>query len=342
MQTIKETVLQFHNNLHDTKPQDVKHLLSQYFRDDVRWHFPHPINDLCGIDTVAEKFFIPLLNAIPRLRKRDYMLFSGDVSGEWVCSSGNYIGAFEHDFLDIPCTARCVWVRYGDFYHFKNGLISEVYSMLDLLDWIRQAGYRLVPAVAPEIIIPGPETCDGILLGAEDPSETERTRSLVTAMFGGLDKVKEAFVVHRNQGLTDMEEDAIFWDPEMMWYGPAGIGTTFGIDGYELHHGRPMLKAVPDRVIGDHFCWCFEGHYSAIGGWPLVYATHTGSNWLGLPPTGRKLTLRVMNFWRRDAEKLAENWIFYDVIDLFQQLDINLFDRLRQLHHRSDAYYFGN
>ena len=37
------------------------------------------------------------------------------------------------------------------------------------------------------------------------------------------------------------------WHPNFMWYGPAGIGTTRGMKGFEDYHQIPFLVAFPDR-----------------------------------------------------------------------------------------------
>jgi hypothetical protein len=69
----------------------------------------------------------------------------------------------------------------------------------------------------------------------------------------------------------------------------------------------------------------------ASSGWPSIRATHSGGDWLGLAPTGKPVTMRVMDFWRREGERLAENWVFVDVIDLLHQLGVDVFARMRAL-----------
>jgi hypothetical protein len=50
-----------------------------------------------------------------------------------------------------------------------------------------------------------------------------------------------------------------------------------------------------------------------------------GDGWLGIPATNKRITMRVMDFWRREGELLSENWVFIDIIDLLQQFGINVF-----------------
>jgi hypothetical protein len=38
-----------------------------------------------------------------------------------------------------------------------------------------------------------------------------------------------------------------------------------------------------------------------------------------------------MDFWRRDGDRLAENWVFIDIPDLLRQLGVDLFARMDAL-----------
>jgi hypothetical protein len=90
------------------------------------------------------------------------------------------------------------------------------------------------------------------------------------------------------------------------------------------------MQAFPDwsdTLQAPHFA---DGRYACYAGWPSIRATQSG--WLfGLAPTGRTVDIRVMDWWRRDGAMLAENWVLIDFIHLFQQLGIDLLDRMRTL-----------
>ena len=51
--------------------------------------------------------------------------------------------------------------------------------------------------------------------------------------------------------------------------------------------------------------------------------------YLGVPATGRKLTLRVMDFYRCQDSKIIENWVPLDYGDLLLQMGVDLFERAR-------------
>ena len=39
--------------------------------------------------------------------------------------------------------------------------------------------------------------------------------------------------------------------------------------------------------------------------------------------------MRVMDFWRRDGDKLRENWVMIDMIDVLEQFNIDVFQLLK-------------
>ncbi|MEL7183528.1 MAG: ester cyclase, partial [Pseudomonadota bacterium] len=61
-----------------------------------------------------------------------------------------------------------------------------------------------------------------------------------------------------------------------------------------------------------------------------VAITHTGAPYLGLPATGKALRLRVMDFYRFDAQGLiAENWLPTDTLGLLDQMGVDVLARMR-------------
>jgi predicted ester cyclase len=322
--TNKKRIHEFSDEIRDATSESIEAVLDQYYADDVDWHGPHPINELNGVTAVAEDYWGPLLDSFPDLEKDDYILFGGEYeNSEWVVATGNLVGTFENDWLDIPATGHATWLRYGEFHEMNDGEIVQTRLFVDVLDVLRQAGYEFAPALAPEVVIPGPTTQDGVLLGEQDPEASEQTLQLVEDMiFEGLHSYEE-------EGLDGMGMER-YWHEDFMWYGPAGIGTTRGIDGFQDFHQGPFLEAFPDRTGGNHVARFAEGNYCASTGWPSVEATHMGSGWLGLPATGTEVEMRVMDVWRREGDKLAENWVFIDMLDLLLQMGVDVFERLEE------------
>jgi hypothetical protein len=53
---------------------------------------------------------------------------------------------------------------------------------------------------------------------------------------------------------------------------------------------------------------------------------------LGIAPTGQKVTMKSLDFWRLDGDKIRENWVMVDLLDVYHQLGIDVFARLREFN----------
>jgi predicted ester cyclase len=49
--------------------------------------------------------------------------------------------------------------------------------------------------------------------------------------------------------------------------------------------------------------------------------THTGQ-WLGIPPTGKRVTIRMMTIHRIQENKIIEDWVIVESLGVFQQLGV--------------------
>ena len=297
--------------------------LRNIYHPDVAWHGPHPINAHNSARDVITNFWQPFLTALPDLERRDDILMCGAFNnGAWVGATGYYTGTFTNDWLGIKATGGVLNIRYGEFSRLEAGKVCEVYLILDILDVLRQAGrwptgLPKSPGLADRV--PGPFAHDGVLCGEADAREGARSLGLVEAMIAGL-------MSYDGLTLESMGMER-FWHPQMMWYGPAGIGTSRALKGFQDVHQRAFLKAFPDRIGGDHKARIGEGAYVGSTGWPSVRATHLGP-WLGVPASERRISMRVMDFWRRENNLLRENWVFIDQLELLLQMDFDVMARI--------------
>ncbi|TDP61282.1 ester cyclase [Roseateles toxinivorans] len=290
------------------------------------WVVSHPVNALAGPGEVVAQFITPLHRALPDLEWRPDLFFAGHWDGRvdggagvWVTTTGHWLGTFTQPLWGIPASAEPAWLRYGGFFRVVDGRIAEGRLLLDLVDLARQAGCPVLPASTGQaLLVPGPRTRDGVLLSLQDPDLSAASLALVEAMIGGLGR-------YDRNDLKSMGMGA-FWRPDMMWYGPGGIGSSRGIGGFERHHQKPFLTAFPDRKGGNHRARFAEGHYVASTGWPSVRATHAGP-YLGEPASGGPITMRVMDWWRAQDGLLAENWVLIDLPHLFLQFGVDLLAR---------------
>lgn len=297
-------------------------LIRAVFDRQVAWHGPHPINDLHGCDQLAEDHYAPLYSAFPDLDRHDDLFLAGSWKGDhWIAAAGHYRGTFASDWLGIPATGTRASLRFGEFYKIDANRIVECFVLFDLPDLYAQAGIGLLPPSLGDVVaVPGPASGDGVLIGTRPDGEAARSMRLVEDMIGDLMRYDPA----RPDDYEVMRHDRC-WHEDMCWYGPSGIGTTRGIAEFIDRQQKPFLKAFPDRKAGHaHASRIADGHYAASTGWPGVVATHSGDGWLGQAASNREIGMRVMDFWCRDGDKLRENWVLIDIVELFLQFGVDL------------------
>jgi hypothetical protein len=127
--------------------------------------------------------------------------------------------------------------------------------------------------------------------------------------------------------LSPQEELARCWHDDMIWWGPDGIGATYTIDRYIEQHQRPFRTQLAERKFNGHVCRLAEGNFGGFFGWPNLTLTPTGG-YMGLPGTGRPADMRVVDMYRRDGDKLAENWIFIDILHFLNMQGLDVLARL--------------
>jgi len=295
---------------------------ARLLRPDFRLRAMHPVDEGAGPDFYAQALAGPLLTAMPGAEERTDIALSGMFKGgHWLARSGHLAGVFLAPLFGIAATKRVAFVRFGRFDRFAGDDVVETIVLLDLPALMMQAGcWPLGPPLGQLLFAPGPASHDGTSEHVADASAA--SLALVEAMIGGLHKF--------DGGLQSMGMRQ-YWADDFWWFGPAPIGNFRGHADYERGHQGPFLAAFPDRVGGNHAARIAEGSYVASTGWPSITATHRGGGWLGLPPTGRTVTMRVMDFWRRDGDHLAENWVMIDIPDLLRQMGIDVFARMHAI-----------
>jgi len=112
-----------------------------------------------------------------------------------------------------------------------------------------------------------------------------------------------------------------YWKADMVWEGPAGIGTMNGIDEFENVYRKPFIKAFPDKSATD-IVRIAEGDWVAGTGYQ---DTTFAEDWLDIKASGQKIKMRYMDFWRVEVDeetgerKLAENLVLIDILGVLEQ-----------------------
>ncbi len=313
----------------ESTPAAVGRALADAYHPQVVWRGSHPLNEMTGIEAVEQRVWKPLLRSLPDLERRDVILIGGTSEGrEYVGAVGHYAGTFRRDWLDIPATGRTLYLRYGEFHQVEAGRIVQSTVLLDVLDAIRQAGFRpIAPSLGVEEQWPCPISADGVVLTEQDPALSAASLELTLAMQRTLGAYRDRAGDSRENLLAMPQKD--YWHPRMMWYGPCGIGTARGLEGFVDHHQLPFRIAFPNRKGVGHYVEIGDGKYSATAGWPSVQGHHAGGDWLGVGPTGRDVTMRVMDFYLAEDGLIRENWVPLDIIHVLLQMDVDVFARMR-------------
>lgn len=314
--------------------------LAKAYHADASWRGSHPWNELQGIGALAQEFWAPLHHAFPDIERRDDILIGGAYEGrEYVGAVGHLAGSFKRDWLGLPASGKTIYLRYGEFHQMSAGKIVQSSVLLDVLDFIRQAGFwPLSPSLGLEAKWAGPFSGDGVVLQSQDAVTSAASLKLTLDMQATLGAYDDSQNLGR-EGLLNMPQRQ-YWHPRMMWYGPSGIGTTRGLDGFVDGHQLPFRLAFPNlpnqaktgarpKDGKSHYVRIGDGKYSATGGWPSRYLNHLGAGWLGLPATGRAVTMRVMDFYLADEGLIRENWVPIDILNVLLQMDLDLLAKVR-------------
>ncbi len=317
--------------MYDFEPGAVQDALDAVFDPGAVVRLAHPFGEMTGAWTFYDEALAPLFAAIPDLERRDHIVMAGDTPGgdAWVGCGGYYTGLFAQPFLDIPPTRHQVHMRFHEFYRFEDGAVTEVQALWDIPEVMMQAGaWPMAPSLGREWHVPGPATQDGLVPGPRDAARSDASRDLIVDMLAHMKR-------HPAEGGPEVMEMPRFWHERMSWYGPAGIGTGRGIKGFRDWHQIPFLNGMPDRgsyvdEIDYHFFG--DGDYAAVTGWPNMIQTVSGDGWMGIAPSGKRITMRSLDFWRLEEGRIRENWVMVDLLDAYRQLGVDVFARLREFN----------
>ncbi|TQV81181.1 nuclear transport factor 2 family protein [Exilibacterium tricleocarpae] len=325
----KALVLDYYRALEDATAETVGAVLAQYTSDDYQWFGVHPFHEQRGSEAVAEVFWKPFYRAWSDVQRRQDIFMAGtsEIDGaQWVTSMGHLMGLLDQPWLGIPATRRLALLRYADFNCIRNGRICRTGFFCDLIGVMQQAGVNpLPPQTGAAFVCPGPRTQDGLLYEQQDAGASAQTLALVNRMIGDLSELNLS-----GDDRCPPEYLARTWHKDMCWYGPAGIGATYTIPRYQAQHQYPFRQGLTGKTYNGHVCRFAEGNYAGFFGWPNLTNTASGG-FLGLPGNDVQADMRVVDIYRRQGDKLAENWVLIDLPYWLQQQGLDILARMRAL-----------
>ena len=145
------------------------------------------------------------------------------------------------------------------------------------------------------------------LTQGNDLSKTDETKAVLENMVNGLND-------HR---IKDIGE---FFKESFRWMGNFGCGTKNGLKEFQDNWQKPFQEAFSEKVCIDE-ARLFMGEWAAAFG--RQEAIHSGE-FMGIAPTGKKVEIRYMDFWKVSEGKIEDNWVMVDFPYVMSQLGVCL------------------
>jgi predicted ester cyclase len=148
-----------------------------------------------------------------------------------------------------------------------------------------------------------------ILSRDTDLTKTDETRYVIENMVDGLND-------HR---IADIGE---FFTESFKWMGNFGCGTKTGLNEFQDNWQKPFQAAFSDKV-------CIDEARLYMGEWAAAFgrqeAIHSGE-FMGIAPTGKRIEIRYMDFWKVVDGKIDNNWVTVDFPHILAQLGKDIFN----------------
>ena len=330
-QAEKSVVRAYHADLAKASPDNVAEILERHVSPDWHWRGMHPFHEQHGAKAVAEVFWKPFLGAMTRVQRRPDIFMAGlneidGFQGRWVVQMGHLMALFDRPWLNILPTGKIAMLRFVEFNRVKDGRITETAMFVDLIHLMIQADQNpLPPQTAAMLVQPGPMTHEGLMYEAQDPATGIRSLEAINALLSNPPAKKD--------GISEAERLARVWHEDMIWWGPGGIGATYTIPRYIKQHSEPFDDGLHTGYrFNGHLCRMAEGNFGGFFGWANLTIFNSGG-YLGMTEGARPSEMRVVDLYRVQDGKLAENWIFIDILNYLaiQGLDVlKRMDRIRQ------------
>ncbi|MEH6583109.1 MAG: nuclear transport factor 2 family protein [Halioglobus sp.] len=325
-QESKAIVADYFRDMEAADSSTIGAVLEGYCSEDCQWFGSYPFREQQGTESITNVFWQPLYESFQGLQRRQDIFMAGEneIHGEqWVMSMGHFLGLFDYDWLGIPASRKIVMLRYAEFNCVENGKITKTGLFCDIIGLMHQVGINPLPIqTGASFVYPGPRHHDGLLFESQPEAQSEETLQLVNRMIQDLDLLNIS-----GEDKCPPEYLAKTWSEDMLWYGPAGIGATYTIPRYQEQHQHPFRAGLTDKVYNGHYCRFAEGNFACFFGWPNL-SNRSKGGFMGLPE-GKRADMQVVDVYRREGDKLVENWVLIDLPYWLAQQGVDILERTR-------------
>jgi len=324
----KRLVLDYYAALDAAENHDIPKVAENYISENYIWRGFHPFNELSSASDVSEKFWQPFRHAFKSMQRRIDIFLAGknEIDGfnsVWVVSMGHLMGLFDNEWLGIKPSRKMAFLRYCEFNRVEGGEITETAMFFDIPHVMMQVGLNpFPPQTAAHLVQPGPITHEGLMFEEQDSAESNKTLEAINFMINDIRTWK------KQEEMPLVDELRRSWNDDMIWWGPAGIGATYTIERYAEQHSGPFRTGLKDRKFNGHVCKVAEGKFGGFFGWPNLTLTPSGG-FMGMPASDKPGNMRVIDVYRREGDKLSENWVFIDLLHFWNQQGFDILARAR-------------
>lgn len=137
--------------------------------------------------------------------------------------------------------------------------------------------------------------------------QAEATRQVILRMEAALAANSDDMAAHFNE--------------DFRWIGNRGCGTKNGLAEFRANWQLPFRAAFTERDYKTERFIC-EGDWASCFG--HIEATHSGP-FMGIAPTGKRVTIPYMDFWKVSEGRIADNWVSVDFASVLHQLGRDVF-----------------
>ena len=326
-QAEKKIILNFYKSFQNCKYDEIPSVISNYYSEDILWRGFHPFNEKKGTKELSSEFWQPLRKSFVNLQRR-MDIFLGGINtlspnkDIWIVSMGHLMGLFDNPWIGIKPTKKITMLRYCEFSKIDNEKISEVAMFFDIPHLMLQAGIKPFPTeTGVSLVQPGPLLNNGLLFKKQGVTKGLKTTKIIEQM------IKDVLVwknFDRDKIIKELKKS---WNEDMIWWGPTGIGSTFTIERYVDQHVQPFREIFIDRTLNKHICRLAEGNFGGFFGWPNLTLTPI-KKFMGMNTKQKPSEMRVIDIYRRDGDKLSENWVFIDFLHFWKLQGIDILNEL--------------